>query len=138
MLIPFLAVAQNTDDLKQQIVLDQKKLVVMENFKLTDEEAVSFWPIYDEYQERLYSLDLIRNGLYSDYATNINLLTDEKAVFIMDNLFDIAENRQETLRSFSLELEKSLPSKKVFHYMLIENNISIIQKYNLAKQLPLP
>lgn len=137
-LIPFWALAQNTDDLKQQIVLDQKKLIVMENIKLSDEEAVSFWPVYDEYQERLYSVDLMRNGIFSDYATNINLLTDEKAVFIMANLFDIAESRQEILRSFSLELEEILPAKKVFRYMLIENNISIGQIYSLAKKLPLP
>ena len=83
-------------------------------------------------------VDLMRNGIFSDYATNINLLTDEKAVFIMANLFDIAESRQEILRSFSLELEDVLPAKKVFRYMLIENNISIGQIYSLAKKLPLP
>lgn len=135
--MPLVAFAQNTDDLKKQIILDQKKLNIMENVPFSDEEAKSFWPIYGEYQEQLFELDVMRSRVVSFYVSNYKSLTDQQATDIMDNMFDLADNRQIVLKQFTLDLEEVLPAKKVFRYLQVENNIAAVEQYNLAKNLPL-
>ena len=136
-IMPLVSFAQDVDDLKKQIILGQKKLNVMENVPLTDEEEENFWPIYGEYQEQLFELDVMRSRVVSFYVTNYKSLTDQQATDIMDNMFDLADNRQIVLKQFTLDLEEVLPAKKVFRYLQVENNIAAVEQYNLAKNLPL-
>ena len=135
--MPLVAFAQDANDLKKQIILDQKKLNIMENVPFSDEEAESFWPIYGEYQEQLFELDVMRSRVLSYYVTNYKSLSDQQAIDIMDNMFDLVDNRQIILKKFTLDLEEVLPVKKVFRYMQVENNIAAIEQYNVAKNLPL-
>ncbi len=135
--MPLVAFALDADDLKKQIILDQKKLNIMENVPFSDEEAENFWPIYGQYQEQLFELDVMRSRVLSYYVTNYKSLTDQQAIDIMDNMFDLADNRQIVLKKFTLDLEEVLPAKKVFRYMQVENNIAAVEQYNMAKNLPL-
>ena len=136
-IMPLAAFAQDADDLKKQIILDQKKLNIMENVSFSDDEAKSFWPIYGNYQEQLFALDVMRSRVLSYYVTNYKSLTDQQATDIMDNMFELADNRQIVLKKFTLDLEEVLPAKKVFRYLQVEHNIAAIEQYNMAKNLPL-
>jgi hypothetical protein len=136
-LLPIAAFAADADDLKKQIMLDQKKLNVMENLPLSDEEADNFWPIYSEYQEQLFELDVMRSRVLTYYVTNYESLTDQQTINIMDNLFDLADNRQVVMKKFTLELEGALPIRKVFRYLQVENNIAAIEQYSLVQKIPL-
>lgn len=136
-IMPLVSFAQNVDDLKKQIILGQKKLNVMENVPLTDEEEENFWPIYGEYQEQLFELKVMRSRVLSYYVANYESLTDQQATNIMDNMFDLVDDRQDILKKFTLDLEEVLPAKKVFRYLQVENNIAAVEQYNLAKNLPL-
>lgn len=136
-LMPLAAFADNADDLKKQIILDQKKLNIMENLPLSDEEANSFWPIYSEYQEQFFVLELERTKVLSYYVSNYKSLSDEQAIEIMNNLFDLADNRQHIMKKMTIDLEEVLPAKKVFRYLQVENNIAAIEQYNLVQKIPL-
>lgn len=137
LLSPFLGFAEDAENLKRQITLDQKKLYVMENMPLSDEEAGNFWPVYNEYQERLYDLELMRTNVLSYYVSNYENLTDQQMIEIINNKFDIADNRQLIMKKLTLDLEEVLPVKKVFRYLQVENNIAAMDEYSLAKKVPL-
>ncbi len=130
--------SESVDALKKQIILDKKKLNVMENMQLSSEEARSFWPIYHEYQEQLIDLSFLLTKLFSFYIVSKNSLSNQQASTIMDEMFTISDSRQDVLKRFSLALEDVLPAKRVFHYMLIENNQAVIEQYELLRQIPLP
>lgn len=136
-LMPLAAFASNTDDLKKQIILDQKRLNIMENLPLSDEEATTFWPIYSQYQEQLFNLELKRTQILSYYVSNYNSLSEEQAVEIMNNMFDITDNRQYIMKKMTVNLEEVLPAKKVFRYLQVENNIAAIEQYDLVQKIPL-
>lgn len=129
--------AQSTADLKKQIILDQKKLNVMENMPLAEGDADIFWPIYDEFQEELFELDQLRYQVLAQYAENYKTLTDEQASRIIDSMFDIADQRQSVLKRVSLAMEEVLPSKTIFRYLQVENNMAALEEYNLIKKIPL-
>jgi len=136
-LMPFAVFASNTDDLKKQIILDQKKLNIMENLPLSDEEAGNFWPIYNEYQKQLFDLEFKRTQLLSYYVSNYKSLSDEQAIEIMNNMFDLTDNRQYIMKKMTIDLEEVLSAKKVFRYLQVENNIAAIDQYNLVQKIPL-
>ena len=49
-----------------------KKLLVATNMELTETEAAKFWPIYDEYQVALASINAHIGGMISEYAAAYN------------------------------------------------------------------
>jgi hypothetical protein len=136
-LMPLIAFADNAGDLKKQIILDQKRLNIMENLPLSDAEADNFWPIYSEYQEQLFALDLTRTKVLTYYVSNYTSLSDEQTLEIMNNMFDLADNRQVIMKKMTIALEEVLPLKKVFRYLQVENNIAAIEQYNLVQKIPL-
>lgn len=131
------AYAQNTIELKKQLVLGQKKLNVMENMSLSENEADAFWPIYDEFQEEIFEIDQQRYQILTQYTKSYKTLTDEQASRILDTMFGIADQRQSVLKRISLTLEETLPAKKVFRYLQIENNMATMEAYSLIEKIPL-
>jgi hypothetical protein len=141
MLFSRFAFAENVNDLKKNLVLDQRKLVVMENLTLSDEESEKFWPVFREYQENLYKLDMQNFDLLSFYLKKYKeqSLTDEQATKMIDAYFTLLENRRRLDRDFAfvLDMEKILPVKKIFRYLQIQQNIDAAQQYEISQKVPL-
>src|SRR5215469_9705933 len=89
LLLTQMAVSQNTaastttpnEDLTllKQDVQSQKKQIVAANLKLTDAEAVKFWPIYDQYSGELGKLNDTRLALIKEYADAYPNISDSLA-----------------------------------------------------------
>jgi hypothetical protein len=135
------AFAESVDDLKKNLVIDQRKLVVMENMTLLDEEAAKFWPVFREFQGNLYDLDTQHFKLVSFYLKKYKdkSLTDEEATKIIEAYFSLLENRRKLVRDFAfvLEMEKMLPVKKIFRYLQIQQNIDAVDQYEISQKVPL-
>ena len=136
-----LAFAENVNDLKKNIVLDQRKLAVMENLPLSDEEGEKFWPVFRDLQENLYDLDNKHFGLISFYLNKYKdkSLTDEQATKMIEAHFTLVESRRKLLKDFvfSLDMGKVLPVKKVFRYLQIQQNIDAAEQYEISQKVPL-
>lgn len=136
-----LAFAETVEDLKKNLVIDQTKLVVMENMTLSDDESAKFWPVFRDFQEQLYDLDTKNFQLISFYLKKHKdkSLTDEEATKLIDVYFTLLENRRQLVKDFVfiLDLEKILPVKKIFRYLQIQQNIDGTQQYEISKKIPL-
>ena len=135
--LPLIAQAKESDKLKKQIILDQKKLVVMKNMEFTKEEDSFFWPVFNDFQEKLFQVDQRAAKLIIAYAASYKTLTDDQAAIIVGEYFDIQKSRLKILDKYALKLSKGLPPKKVFRYLQIENKIDAGARYELAKGIPL-
>jgi hypothetical protein len=91
---PVLALADEALDLKKKIMFDQKRLVVMENMEFTEEEAAAFWPVYEKHQEDLFQVNQRGAKLILAYASVYQTLTDEQAVKLVDEYYDIQDDRR--------------------------------------------
>ncbi|MBW2505026.1 MAG: hypothetical protein JRE16_10720, partial [Deltaproteobacteria bacterium] len=49
--------ADDTAELRKKIMMDQKKLIIMDNMEFTEEEAQAFWPVFDKHQESLFQVN---------------------------------------------------------------------------------
>jgi hypothetical protein len=134
---PLLAMADEAAELKKKIMFDEKKLVVMENMEFTEAEAKGFWPVYDQYQEKLFQNSQLFGQLIMSYASNYQSLTDEKAMELMDEYYKIRGERQKIMQKYTGDLKKVLPGRKIFRYLQVENKLEAIARFELAKEIPL-
>ena len=135
--VPFVAFADEALELKKKIIFDQKKLVVMENMAFTDEEAKAFWPVYEKHQEELFQVSQRGATLILAYASVYQSLTDEQATKIIDEYYDIQDERLAVMKKMMVDVGKVLPGKKAFRYMQVESKLTAIARYELAKEIPL-
>ena len=78
--VPLLAMAEDSNQLRKQIMMDQKRLIIMDNMELTEEESKAFWPVYEKHQEELFQVNQRGAKLILAYAAAYQNLTDEQAV----------------------------------------------------------
>jgi hypothetical protein len=128
--------ADNMQILRDKIQAD-KKLFVATNMKLTDNEAKAFWPVYDSYQKDLIKLNdrLIKN--ISDYAANIDKMSDAMAKKVVTEHLAIESDRHNLRQSYLPKFAKVLPYKKVMRYYQLENKIFAVVNYEAARKIPL-
>jgi CHASE3 domain sensor protein len=130
--------SDNMQILREKVKAD-KKLLVATNMELTESKAKGFWPVYEEYQKGLATINQRIAKLIESYATDYraNTLTDEKAKKLIDEFVAIDKAEAELKRSYIPKLSKVLPAKKVARYLQIENKIRAVVKYELADGVPL-
>ena len=130
--------ADNMQILRDKIRAD-KKLVVATNMELTESEAESFWPIYDEYQKDLHRINQRIANLLDSYADDFRgkSLTDDKAKKLINEALAIDQAEANLKSTYAPRLSKALPVKKVARYLQIENKIRAVLKYDLAQGVPL-
>ena len=70
-----------------------KKLLVAANMGLTESEAKGFWPVYEEYQKELGTINQRIVKLIESYAADYNAksLTDEKAKKLVGEMVAIEQ-----------------------------------------------
>ena len=135
--VPLLAMAEDSNQLRKQIMMDQKRLIIMDNMELTEEEGKAFWPVYEKHQEELFQVNQRGAKLILAYAAAYQTLTDEQAVKLIDEYYDIQDDRLVVMKKMANDVGKVLPGKKAFRYLQIESKLSAIGRYELAKAIPL-
>lgn len=137
LMIPLLAQASETDQLKKKILFDQKKLVVMQNMEFTDKEATDFWPIYEQYQEELFQVNQRAARLIIAYASAFQTLTDDQAEKIIADYLEIEKERLGLKEKYTQKFAQVLPGKKAFRYLQVQNKLETIARYEISKEIPL-
>ena len=137
LLLPFVCLADETDDLRKKIMFDQKKLLVMENVEFTKDEGEAFWPLFDKLQEELFLVNQRSAKLILAYASVYETLTDDQAAKIVNEYFAIRKERTAVFDKYVQQMLKNLPTKKVFRYVQVENKLEVMARYEIAKKVPL-
>ena len=137
LLLPFVCLADETDDLRKKIMFDQKKLLVMENVEFTTVEGEAFWPLFDKLQEELFVVNQRSAKLILAYASVYETLTDDQATKIVNEYFAIRRERTAIFDEYVQQMLKVLPTKKVFRYVQVENKLEVMARYEIAKEVPL-
>ena len=128
--------ADNMDIVREKIKAD-KKLLVAENMQLTESEAKSFWPVYEDYQNELFLLQSRSIRLIKDFAAVYLEMTDRDARKLLDEYLAIEELRLKLRHGYLPKFRKVLSDRKAARYYQIENKIHAIINYEIANDIPL-
>ena len=130
--------ASNMDILRDKIKAD-KKLLIAENLGLTESEAPKFWPVYEEYQKELATINEKLGRTVEAYANEYNAmtLTDEKAKALMNEALAVDEAELMLRRTYLDRLDGIVPAMKAVRYLQMENKIRAVIRFDLAANIPL-
>ena len=133
--------AQTLDDymeVQRGVLKTEKKAVVAEAMQFTDAESTVFWPLYNEYNEKMYVSNTKLYNLIKEYAKNFETsMTDEKAVEIWTNVMKVKTELAKLERSYFKKFQGILSGKKAARYMQLENKIRTLINAELALEIPL-
>jgi predicted outer membrane protein len=141
--LPALSLAQDKSTNKLEITDEElkadKKLIVAKYMELTESEAKTFWPVYEEYQKDLQKLNERLRTLLQSYATEYqsNSLSDDKAKKLLDEWIALDKDEASHRKIYAAKVLKVLPAKKAARYVQIENEFRVLLKYHLAATVPL-
>jgi hypothetical protein len=130
-------------DMNMQILRDKikadKKALVAANMQLSDAEAKTFWPLYDQYQIDLKAINerLARVVLAYADAYNAGPVPDAVAKKLLDESIRIDESEVNLRREYAVRLSRAIPAAKAARYLQIESKIRAAVRYELAANIPL-
>lgn len=130
--------ASNVEIIHEKLKAD-KKLIVSNYMELTEAEAKRFWPVYDDYQKDLQTLNERLLAMLRSYAADYRgkSLTDEKAKKLLDEWIALEQDEVKQRKGFVPKVMKALPAKKAARYLQIENEYRLLIRHDLAATVPL-
>jgi hypothetical protein len=133
------AFAQTAEEIElaRAVAATERKLLVAKNMQFNEKESEDFWPLYNEYQEKVWKVNDRIAKLVTGYAKDFEALSNEDAKQMLDQFQDIEEERLKLRKSYVKKFYKVLPAKKVARFYQIENKLDAIINIQLARAIPL-
>jgi hypothetical protein len=115
----------------------EKKALIKEAMQLNEEEAKVFWPLYNEYNEKLLTLNKEMLKIINDNAKNINNLSDDQAEKIWKEKLDHDYDVVKLEKKYFKKMIKVLPAAKAVRYFQAEGKIETMMSAQMAIEVPL-
>ncbi len=132
--------AQSDNDyveIMRSVLKTEKKAVVAEAMQLTDAESTTFWPLYKEYNDKMYIAQNKRIKAVKQYADNFENITDEQADEIWTLVLQYKQESLKLQKTYYKKFKKILPTAKAARYFQLENKIESLISAELALEIPL-
>lgn len=114
----------------------QKVAIVSEVMSLTEDEAVKFWPVYQEFQGEIAKLTDRKLAGIKEYAVNFEKMTDAKAKELTDLALQLESDRVAVKKKYIDKMRQSLHAKTVARFLQVENQIQFLMDLQIASSLP--
>jgi hypothetical protein len=124
-------------EVQRGVLKTEKKAVVADAMSFTEEESTVFWPLYNEYNDKMYTLNTKGYNLIKDYAKNFESMTDEKAVELWNENMKVKAELAKLEKTYFKKFQKIIPAKKAARYFQLESKIRTLVNAELALEIPL-
>lgn len=121
----------------RSMVQVERQAIVADAMYLTDQEALAFWPVYNEYRTAVTKVNDQLVKVITDYAAQRDTLTDAQAKALLADSFDHEQDLLKMRKKYVAKFGKVLPMIKVARFYQIDNKLDIISKLGLASGIPL-
>jgi hypothetical protein len=124
-------------EVQREILKTEKKALVAEAMQLTEEESTVFWPLYNEYNDKMYLLDTKIYDLVLKFAKEYETLTDEQAIDLWKESQSIRAEIFKLEKSYLKKFQKIMGGKKVLRYFQVESKIDKLMAAQQTLEIPL-
>ncbi|HWX31285.1 MAG TPA: hypothetical protein VNZ53_28085 [Steroidobacteraceae bacterium] len=115
----------------------QRKATVGSNMNLTADEASKFWPVYDDYEKRMDSIEDRHVKELKEFAASYNNFTDADAKKKLDEVMAIQQARLDVQKEFVPQFRAVISQVKVTRFYQIDNKIQALIQCDIAQLVPL-
>ncbi len=128
-----------TDEIEliRVIIEAERKVVVATNMNLSDAESEAFWPVYNEFETAVRSVNDKRLKILIELSRNFEMLTDEQAADLLEEHFKFQEERVKVRKSYMKKFKKVLSGKQLARFYQIDGKIDTIIDFDIARAVPL-
>lgn len=99
----------------------KKIAFITQTIELTVEEAQIFWPVYNEYEQKLETLKIERRETMRELVKGHNTLSDEEITVLSDQFIDFDVKEAKLKREYHEKYKSVLHIKKVIKLYKAEN-----------------
>ncbi|HEY6375289.1 MAG TPA: hypothetical protein VIX90_07160 [Edaphobacter sp.] len=124
-------------DLLRKDIRSQKKQIIAANLQLTDQEAVKFWPVYDQYTAELVKINDAKYDAIKQYAANYDTLTDDKALALTRQLLGVDQQVAQLRLKYVPLFSKVVSGKKTALFFQLDRRLVMLIDLQLAAQIPM-
>jgi len=124
-------------EMERSVLQTDRKAAVADAMMFTDEEAQVFWPLYNEYNEKVYAVKTDRVHIILDYAKHYETLNDEKADDLMHRSIKVQQDLLKLKITYYKKFKKILAPSKAVRYFQVESKIDALVAAELALEIPL-
>jgi len=126
-------------ELTASIINLERKEILDQNLKLSNDEERGFWSLYNEYRLTMNEVGKRKTKLITDYADRVNTgnLSDAEALRLLKEFFSVEREKLTRREEYISKFQKVLPLKKVALFFQIENKIDAVLNFDLARSIPL-
>jgi Skp family chaperone for outer membrane proteins len=123
--------AQSAADKKDKIQA-MRVAFITNQLDLSSKEAQTFWPIYNEYQDKLDAIrEARRKEMGGENKRNTDAMTDKEVETMIDNDITLRLKEAELTKTYHFKFKTVLPVKKVAKLYRAEDDF----KRELLKQI---
>jgi hypothetical protein len=115
----------------------QKKVLITEAMKFTDDEGKVFWPMYREYELEMSKVQDNRIAILKDYAQNYETLNDKKTEELVTKSFDFQKDVISLREKYYKKAVKLIGIKRGALWAQVENQINNLVEAQISSQVPL-
>ncbi len=124
-------------DLLRTDVRQQKAEVMGAEMALSADQSAKFWPIYNEYDKALNTLNDQRVANIQEYARDYDHMTDAKADELVRSALDYRKQRSELLAKYYDRVKASLGPIEAARFLQIESQLLSIIDLRIDAALPI-
>lgn len=123
----------------KELIEIERDMALIINLDLTAEESETFWPLYDEYRQKVRSIRGRRLSLIEAYAERYRAGTvdDEFAEMAIKDALKIQLETVKVRQKYWKKFRRIVPATKAARFYQLENRMDMEIDYVLAGGIPL-
>jgi hypothetical protein len=114
-----------------------RKAIFGQNMNLTDDEAKSFWPLFDAYESRMDKIEDRHVREIKDFAKHYQNLSEVDAKAKLDEVMAIMRARLETQIAYIPKFRSVLTQVQTTRFFQIDNKLHALVQCQIAQMVPL-
>ena len=132
-------ITQQELQVANEVVKTMRNMTIIVNLEFTPEENKKFWPLYEEYRQKVRSVRERKLALVEAYAERYRAGTvdDEFADAAVRDSIQIQLDTAKIRQKFWKKFRRILPATKAARFYQIENKMDAEVDYALARGVPL-
>ncbi|HKJ42348.1 MAG TPA: hypothetical protein VKA27_09645 [Sunxiuqinia sp.] len=118
------------DDDWIQKIKAEKVAFLTTKLQLTPEEAQSFWPVYNEFDNKRFKIHMQRREMEHKTMENTDGMTDDQLKALSNKFVNLFQQEADLMKEYNKQFFKVLPAKKVVMLYDVENDF----RYHMLKE----
>ena len=137
---PAAGAPQSVDDVVKAVRSDlqsKRAEVIAKNLTLTAEQAVAFWPLFNQYQQEQNAIMDEQMKAMQRYVDFYQTLDDAEAVALLNAHFDRDARMNELRRRWFGQFLSVLPPRLAVRVLQIDRRLSLAHQIEFTSRIPL-